>query len=67
LAASFFFRPFNSAAALSDFSGRHEMKDEGSGDAGRDGNNSAPSPVRENAQGQYQPALPKRHHLNFTR
>ncbi len=43
------------------------MKDQGSGDAGRDGNNSAPSPVRENAQGQYQPALPKRHHLNFTR
>jgi hypothetical protein len=32
------------------------MKDQGSGDAGRDGNNSAPSPVGENAQGQYQQA-----------
>jgi hypothetical protein len=32
------------------------MKDQGSGDAGRDGNNSAPSPIRENAQGQYQQA-----------
>jgi hypothetical protein len=32
------------------------MKDQGSGDAGRDGKDSAPSPVRENAQGQYQQA-----------
>jgi hypothetical protein len=32
------------------------MKDQGSGDAGRDANNSAPSPVGENAQGQYQQA-----------
>jgi hypothetical protein len=40
----------------SGLSGDREMKDQGSGDAGRDGKDSAPSPVRENAQGQYQQA-----------
>ena len=32
------------------------MKDQGSGDAGRNGKDSAPSPVRENAQGKYHEA-----------
>jgi len=34
-----------------DFSGRHEMKDHSSDNAGRDGNDSAPPPIRENAKG----------------
>jgi hypothetical protein len=38
------------------FSGGHEMKDNGSGDACRNGKDSAPSPIRENAKGKYQQA-----------
>jgi len=38
------------------FSGGHEMKDNGSDDARRNGKDSAPSPIRENAKGKYQQA-----------
>jgi hypothetical protein len=32
------------------------MKDKSSGDAGRDGNDSAPQPIRKNAKGKYRQA-----------
>jgi hypothetical protein len=39
--------------ALFDFSGRREMKDNNSGDAGRNGKDPAPQLVRKNAKGKY--------------
>ena len=41
------------AAARFDLSGGREMQDEGRGDAGRNGEDSAPPPVWENAEGNY--------------
>jgi len=42
--------------ALFDFSGGHEMKDKSSGDACRNGNDSAPQPIRKNAKAKYHQA-----------
>jgi hypothetical protein len=39
-----------------DFSGSHEMKNNRSDDACRNGKDCAPSPIRENAKGKYQKA-----------
>ena len=47
-APAFTARPKSNAA-----SGGREMKDQGSGDAGRDGNDSAPQPIRKYAKGKY--------------
>jgi hypothetical protein len=38
------------------FSRRHEMQDDGGGDAGGDGNDCTPPPVRKNANGKYRQA-----------
>jgi hypothetical protein len=43
-------------AAWLDFSGGYEVKDKSSGDACRDGNDSAASPIRKNAKGKYHQA-----------
>jgi hypothetical protein len=47
------------------FSRRHEMQDNGRGDAGGDGNECAPPPVRKNAKGEYrQPGQQSNFHSN---
>jgi hypothetical protein len=46
----------NYAVACPDFSGGYEMKNKRSGDACRNGNDSAPRPVGKNAEGKYHQA-----------